>query len=123
MNKRALAVVEVLERVHKQLNTARLVGRIAVNIGSREVGKAIRHVMNTMNDSKTSSDTVGIHPESRLPLVDYPMLSAVDIIAQLESLSVDELRVLADYENSHRKRRTVLFKIDQLLATNRANHS
>ena len=123
MNKRALAVVEVLERIQKQLITARLVGRIAVTIGSREVGKAFRHVLNTVNDSKTPSDTVGIQSESRLPLVDYPMLSAVDIIAQLESLSVDELQVLADFENLHRKRRTVLFKIDQLLATKRANHS
>ena len=123
MNKRALAVVEVLERVQRQLTTARLVGKIAVDIGAREVGKAIRQVMSTGNESKAVSEKVGIDSVPHLALEDYPALNAIDIIAQLDSLSADDLQELANFENSHRKRRTVLFKIDQVLATKRANHS
>ena len=123
MNKRALAVVEMLERVQRQLTTARLVGKIAVDMGVREVGKALRHVMSTGNESKVASEIVGIDSVSHLALDDYPALNAIDIIAQLDSLSVDDLQELANFENSHRKRRTVLFKIDQVLSTKRANHS
>ena len=123
MSKRTLIVIEVLERVQRQLTTARLVGKIAVDIGSREIGKALRHVVATVYDSKAAPEIVDSDSVSHLPLNDYPMLSAIDIIARLEFLSVDELRVLADFENSHRKRRTVLFKIDQVLSTKRANHS
>lgn len=123
MNRRALAVVELLERVQRHLTTARMVGKIAVDIGSREVGKALRHVVTTVNDSKVAPDTVSTDSELQLALVNYSMLSAIDIITQLESLSDDELRAIAEFENSHRKRRTVLFKIDQLLSTNRASHS
>jgi len=123
MNKRALAVVEVLERVQRQLTTARLVGKIAFDIGSREIGKALRQAVTTVRDLNAAPKIVNIDCESHLALVDYPTLSAVDIIAQLESLSADELQVLADFENSHRKRRTVLFKIDQVLSMKRANHS
>ncbi len=123
MNKRALVVVEVLEHIQRQLTTARLVGKIAVDIGSCEVGKMFRHAVSTVNYSKTASDPLGIDSEIQLALTNYPTLSAVDIIAQLDSLSPDQLRVLADFENSHRKRRTVLFKIDQVLSTKRSHQT
>lgn len=123
MNRRALTVVVLLERVQRHLTTARMVGKIAVQIGSQEVGKALRHVMTAVNDSKVVPGTVSNDSDIQLALANYPLLSAIEIITQLESLSDDELRALAEFENSHRKRRTVLFKIDQLLSTNRANHS
>lgn len=117
MKKRAVAVVEVMERLQKQVTTARMVGKMAVHIGSREIGKAIRHIITTVADSKVTPGVTDIDTETHLALANYPTLSAVDIIAQLESLSADELRAIADFESSHRMRRTVLFKINQLLPT------
>jgi hypothetical protein len=117
MNRPVIAVVEVMERVQKQITTARMVGKIAVHVGSREIGNAIRQVIASVTDSRVVPTVADIDTETHLPLVNYPTLNAVDIVAQLETLSADELRAIADFEGAHRMRRTVLFKIDQLLST------
>jgi hypothetical protein len=49
-----------------------------------------------------------------LPIPGYDALSASQVVERLIGLSVDELQAVRDYEASHRNRRTILGKIDQL---------
>ena len=51
-----------------------------------------------------------------LPIDEYESLAASQVVARLAALSPAELRTVRDFEGAHRGRRTVLGKIDQLLA-------
>ena len=51
-----------------------------------------------------------------LPIDEYESLAASHVVARLPSLTADELRAVRAFEAAHRGRRTVLGKIDQLLA-------
>lgn len=53
---------------------------------------------------------------SELPIVDYDLLAASHVVQRLAQLSVAELEVVRAYEASGRGRRTILAKVDQLLA-------
>jgi hypothetical protein len=60
-----------------------------------------------------------ISPEpisSELPIPGYDALSAPQVVERLAGLNVDELRAVQAYESAHRKRRTILGKIEQLAA-------
>ena len=49
-----------------------------------------------------------------LAIPDYDSLSASQVVPRLESLSAGELDAVRAYESSHRGRKTILNKIDQL---------
>ena len=51
-----------------------------------------------------------------LPIEDYQSLPASHVVARLERLDRTELDAIRDFEETHRGRRTVLGRIDQLLA-------
>lgn len=51
---------------------------------------------------------------SHLPIPDYDELSASQVVARLAGLSDIELAAVREYETSHRQRKTVLTRIDQL---------
>jgi len=51
-----------------------------------------------------------------LAIEDYDSLAASQVVARLERLDDDDLAAIAAHEAAHRGRRTVLGKIDQLLA-------
>jgi hypothetical protein len=51
-----------------------------------------------------------------LPIDEYESLAASQVVARLPSLTPGELGVVRRFEADHRGRRTVLGKIDQLLA-------
>jgi hypothetical protein len=51
-----------------------------------------------------------------LPLHGYESLAASHVVARLERLTLGELEQIRDFEVAHRGRRTILGKIDQLLA-------
>ena len=51
-----------------------------------------------------------------LPIDQYESLAASQVVARLPSLTTGELDVVRRFEAGHRARRTVLGKIDQLLA-------
>ncbi len=57
-------------------------------------------------DVKPSATTLGI--------TDYDELSASQVVERLEGLQPSELEAVRDYEEAHRARRTILFKIEQL---------
>jgi hypothetical protein len=52
-----------------------------------------------------------------LPIEQYESLAASHVVARLEALTTDELHTVRNFETAHRGRRTVLGKIDQLLAS------
>lgn len=123
MNRRAVAIVEVAERVQKQMATARVVGKIAVQIGWRQADRAMRNLIGTVTNSKSTPVIVGAKAEPQLAIANYQQAVAADIIAQLEGLSSAELHAIAEFENAHRMRRTVLHKISQLLSTEHLSQS
>ncbi len=49
-----------------------------------------------------------------LAIPDYDELAASQVVERLEGLSTDDLAAVRSYEEAHRGRRTILFKIDQL---------
>jgi len=49
-----------------------------------------------------------------LPIPDYDVLAASQVVDRLSGLRDDELRSIREYESSHRGRKTVLGRIDQL---------
>ncbi|HEX6311841.1 MAG TPA: hypothetical protein VF152_09455 [Acidimicrobiia bacterium] len=51
-----------------------------------------------------------------LAIPDYDELSASQVVERLDGLGAHELAAVREYEESHRGRRTILFKIDQLTA-------
>jgi hypothetical protein len=65
-------------------------------------------------DPATAVDAVGERPEERLAIPGYDALSASQVVERLAGLSGDELAAVRDYEAGHRRRRTVLGKIEQL---------
>jgi hypothetical protein len=53
-------------------------------------------------------------PATTLGIRDYDELSASQVVERLEGLQPSELDAVRDYEEAHRARRTILFKIEQL---------
>lgn len=51
-----------------------------------------------------------------LPIADYEDLPAADIVPRLAGLDVGELRRIRSFESANRGRRTILNRVDQLLA-------
>lgn len=62
-----------------------------------------------------SATTSAMMPEP-LPIDGYESLAASQVVLRLGSLTASELAAIADYESSHRARRTILGKIHQLQA-------
>ncbi len=54
--------------------------------------------------------------DATLPIPGYDALSASQVVERLAGLASDELEAVRAYEGSHRKRRTILGKIDQISA-------
>lgn len=53
---------------------------------------------------------------AELPIVDYDALAASQVVERLTTLSDDDLALIAEYESAHRRRRTILGRIEQLRA-------
>jgi hypothetical protein len=68
------------------------------------------------NGGRAPSDTPSEPISSELPIPGYDALSAPQVVERLAGLDVDELRAVQAYEAAHRKRRTILGKIEQLAA-------
>lgn len=117
MNNRMLAIAELAERAQKQIVTARVVGKIAVQIGWRQTERAIRNLIGFVAKPDSAPTVQRIEADPQLAIADYQQLAAADIITQLDTLSSKELHDIAEFEDTHRKRRTVLHKISQLLST------
>jgi len=64
------------------------------------------------NGAQTNGSAAG----DSLPIPGYDALSASQVVERLAGLSPTELDAVRSYEDAHRKRRTILGKIDQISA-------
>jgi hypothetical protein len=66
-------------------------------------------------DVRTGEPGEGAKPSATtLGIPDYDELSASQVVERLDGLQSSELDAIRDYEEAHRARRTILFKIEQL---------
>jgi len=127
---------ELAERGRKQVTLARMMGQYTVNKGRARAEKAVvqlqQLIENQTRPSPAPPSTNGDHaraPEATasvatpqhngavaatLAIPDYDSLSASQVVPRLESLSAAELDAVRAYEASHRGRKTILNKIEQL---------
>jgi hypothetical protein len=125
-----------------QVRTARLVGQVAVQMGRRQLDsltsqRPSRPSTATRPASPSGSHTSPVAPEYSPPAPEpeapvaavngngslrplaipgYDSLSASQVVQRLAGLSPDELIDVRMHEQSHRHRRTILNRVEQLLA-------
>ena len=125
-------------RVEGQVRTARLVGQVAVQMGRRQLAQRAEQFMARASGppprpapprpagpapARRPAPTVaapaaganGQGPDT-LAIPGYDSLSASQVVQRLAGLSHDELLDVRTHEQSHRHRRTILSRVEQLLA-------
>lgn len=142
------------ERVEQRIAVARVVGRMAVKMGGKEMKRRfwpeasddgqtqdaattppagtaadeagtrddarMREVDESSGSSGSRKTTItelepqAAPPATELPIDDYESLAARHVVARLSDLAAQELDLVERFERTHRRRRTVLGKIDQL---------
>jgi len=130
-------------RVEGQVHTARLVGQFAVQMGRRQIESTLGGLKpegHTEPPRATSPSASLATPPAAAPIDDtetappaaapsdngaltsrvlgipgYDSLSASQVVQRLGGLSQGELEAIRDHELSHRRRRTILNRVDQLL--------
>lgn len=129
--------------VDGQVAVARVVGQVAVKQGQSEAGKVFSQVRDQVGGAleqllrswasggepvvqepapttATSAPVVVAPPPTSGPgaatlaIPEYDSLAASQVLPRLQGLTPEELEAVRDYEASHRGRRTILGKIDQL---------
>ncbi|MGA0895316.1 MAG: hypothetical protein ACO3S5_11890 [Ilumatobacteraceae bacterium] len=121
-------------QVEQQVRTARWLGEMAVRMGQTKLSaefdarrrRATRGTVaerRSAQDGSASTDpattVAGLHlvePSAAEPFPGYDALPAVDLVPLLGRLSRAELEVVRHYEAAMRNRRTVLARVEQLLA-------
>ena len=122
------------KNVQQQVNAARMIGKMAVQFGSQKLAAKLQDIssnvaassstaqMPTQNTEEAATSDIPVANadvvggDSVLPISDYASRKALDITAQLSGLSGEQLLIIAEFESANRARRTILAKIDQLLA-------
>lgn len=105
---------------------ARFIGQMAVQQGQREVAKRLearrtigpveaRATEQPAPEPTTVASGVGdVQSAADLPIAGYESLPALNVVQRLATLRPDEVEAVRRFEESHRARRTILAKIDQL---------
>lgn len=126
------------KNLQQQMNAARMIGKMAVQFGSQKLAAKLQDLSTTVaaspkpqketqtnptlnSDEPTKTETRDVSvtfksDASELPIVDYPARTARDIITELGGLNAEQLAQIAVFESANRARRTILAKVDQLLA-------
>ena len=130
------------QRLGTQIDTARMMGQLAVTQGQREAERVMKQVTRRLSDlglvadgdaggaepgppSSAGADTGVPEPPSpadapappaadHLAIPGYDALSASQVVQRLAGLSADELEAVRLYELATRRRKTILSRIDQL---------
>ncbi len=132
-------------RMEGQLHAARLVGQVAVQMGRRQIEQTVggmrprppaapapapapapAHAATPVPapapapspapGTTTALSKNGTIGSSALGIPGYDSLSASQVVQRLGGLSADELEAVRGHESAHRHRRTILNRVDQLLA-------
>ena len=120
------------KNLQRQVSAARLIGKLAVQFGSQKLAAKLQDLSTSVAASSTpqpkpplntdepangqGAGTISDNDASKLPIADYPTRTARDIIADLGGMNARQLAQIAAFESANRARRTILAKIDQLLA-------
>jgi hypothetical protein len=84
-----------------------------VGTNGHRVVDVVEHVVKVDNEAPApAGDSAAV--EERLAIPGYDALSASQVVERLAGLSGDELAAVQRYEAGHRRRRTILGKIEQL---------
>lgn len=118
--------------VEQQITLARFLGKMAVSHAQSE----IRRRMTSSSEATTSPATPGegepvvttptVTPNQAaktwsMPIEHYDELSASQVLQRLVHLDSSQLGTVFDYESAHRRRRTVLGRLEQLQAARSSN--
>jgi hypothetical protein len=129
-------IVKGRQRFESDVRNARLVGKFVVTHGQRDVVGRLSRLLygNAPATPEPAAPTPAV-PSPAAPvsgsakptadpadaitvdaaLAGYDTLSASQVVRRLESLGSDELRAVCRHEASHRNRRTILNRAQQLL--------
>lgn len=126
-------VREGRQRVDQQVVLARFVGKLAVQQGRVELRKRLEARRATVRESPSPAEPsviaaaeVAPSPGSEeatapavtdLAIAEFDSLAATQVIDRLAALTPEELDLVERYERAHRRRRTVLGRIQQLRGT------
>lgn len=122
------------KNLQQQVNAARMIGKMAVQFGSQKLAAKLQNLSTTVaasstpqtkppenaekatttntRDASVSSDSAA----TKLPIDNYSSRTALEIIAELDGMNAEQLAQIAAFESVNRARRTIISKIDQLLA-------
>jgi hypothetical protein len=121
------------QRVETEISNARVVGQFTVAKGQRDLTSllgGLLHGTEADEIDQVEEPEEGVPPSAATPrpapdpadtavvetaLEGYDTLSASQVVRRLESLGPDELQAVHRYEASHRNRRTILNRTNQLL--------
>lgn len=73
--------------------------------------------MNLLNAQLSYFQEAGRRAQDQLPISNYDNLSIEEVSKELDSLSVDEIEELKDYEKRHKNRQTLIKEFDRRLTT------
>jgi hypothetical protein len=104
----------VTERVAEPVRVVRSIVELVAGAGPAGGAGAERETRPDPEPVVDMPNVVG--EEAQLPIDEYESLAASHVVDRLANLTADELRVVRRFEVSHRGRRTVIGRIDQLLA-------
>jgi hypothetical protein len=123
-------VPKLVERGRGQVVLAQLLGRVAAERGKAEVARNVARFTPPAGTTTAESDEPGPVPASdggaptpapeadraavEAVLAGYDDLPAADIVRELADLDPDALEIVRRYEQDHRRRITILNKIDRL---------
>ena len=120
-------VPKLAERGRNQVALLKVVGQFAVNKGRADADRILKPkppastttppapaAPRTPPAARTRTASATTSPAQALPINNYDTLSASQIVPRLAGLRPDELTRVRAYENTHRRRRTILGRIAQL---------
>ena len=120
-------VPKLAERGRNQVALLKVVGQFAVNKGRADADRILKPkapastvppsapaAPRTPPAARTRTPGATTNAAQALPINNYDTLSASQIVPRLAGLNAEELARVRAYENSHRRRRTILGRIAQL---------
>jgi hypothetical protein len=112
----ATTVAKNIRRVEQQVKTSHMLGRFVVT-GAEQFIRTKYATPKTPNTSVVSKEAeevvvehVPVDPQAdvHIPLEDYDLLTSSQVVELLGSMSPSERQAVWNYENAHRRRRTIL---------------
>jgi len=105
------------EQLANRVQVARWVGEMTVTYGRQRLEARVVSPVRAAVHAPEAEPALAPVLHRSPPFYGYDTLAAAQVVQLLGRLPHSELHLVLDYESSGRKRRTILAKIDQLLAT------